>query len=241
MPSSPAGTAIVWLHGYSGTAAATRANEIDLLDVADAAGITVVWAQGSGATPAWAATDACCWLAGAPVPDDVAYLSRILDALERSGHHTIYLVGSSNGGFMVHRAALELGNRLAGVASLKGATWLDVAKHTPVAPVPLLHVHGTADTSIRPEGGTWNQALGAHPSVTTGLERWIGTNGAGAQTAGASGWVATTGDHEVSANYWPGEYRVERWDVVDGDHFVAWTPEFYARLVTWLTTHGRTP
>lgn len=241
LPSTPTGTALVWLHGYSGVAEDVRANQIGLLDAADAAGITVVWAQADGLTPAWAATDACCWISPDPPPDDIAYLGRVLDALDRAGYHTIYLVGSSNGGFMTHRAAIEIGDRLSAVASLKGATWLDEAKHTPVAPVPLLHVHGTADTSIRPEGGVWNQSMESHPSIDVAMARWVATNGAGAETAGDSGWIATTGDHEVTATYWPGTHRVERWDVEGGDHFIAWRAEFWSRLVAWLTTHGKMP
>src|SRR5260221_19774 len=94
----------------------------------------------------WNATDACCDIYSKPV-DDVAYASAIIDDVESKysvDRKRIYLLGHSNGGFMVHRLACDLSSRVAAVVSLAGMTWDDAGKCAPTDRVSVLQMHGNA-------------------------------------------------------------------------------------------------
>jgi len=88
--------------------------------------------------------------------DDVARLTALVDSWRRRpgvDPRRIYVLGFSNGGFMAHRLACRIGDRLAAVASIGGAG-LDAAERcTIAAPVGVLEVHGDGDRIVRPDGG----------------------------------------------------------------------------------------
>jgi len=114
----------------------------------------------------WNATDACCNLDRKEGIDDVAYVSQIIDdvtARYNVDPKRIYLVGHSNGAFMSHRFACEMGSRVAAIVTLAGMQWNDPAKCPGGSPVSVLHVHGDADDTILYAGGV--SEIGTYPSA----------------------------------------------------------------------------
>jgi polyhydroxybutyrate depolymerase len=120
----------------------------------------------------WNATDACCNFYGNPV-DDVAYLGAVIDDV--AAQYTvdpkrIYVIGHSNGGFMAHRLACDIGGHLAAVISLAGDTWRNPANCPAAAPVNVLQVHGDADQTISYVGN------GVYPSAAQSVGTWAQKN-----------------------------------------------------------------
>lgn len=89
-------------------------------------------------------------------PDDVAFIAELIDSLVDEGlvdRRRIYVNGMSNGAFMTHRLACELGERLAAVAAVAGTMPRVAAEEwRPPRPIPCMYFHGTADAIVRIEG-----------------------------------------------------------------------------------------
>ena len=113
---------------------------------ADQEGFVVVHPEGVGGS--WNG-GACCGQASTTRVDDVGFVRALLDDLGTRvcvDPKRVYATGMSNGGFMSHRLACDLADRIAAIAPVAGtnaATSCD-----PSRPVPVLHLHGTADTIV---------------------------------------------------------------------------------------------
>ncbi len=104
--------------------------------------------------------------AGPGLADDVAFTVELLDLVESvlcvdTGR--VYSMGLSNGGFFSAVLACELSDRIAAIATVAGITHPDDCE--PVRPVPVLHVHGTADTVVPFDGGDSSLLAGAGRAV----------------------------------------------------------------------------
>ncbi|MEZ4401231.1 MAG: PHB depolymerase family esterase [Kofleriaceae bacterium] len=169
-------------HGYSMTATSQEALT-RLPAKADAAGFVVVHANGTGAVQGWNA-GACCGTAASTGVDDVGFVDALLAELEARlcvDPDRVYATGFSNGGFLAHRLACERAEVFAAIAPVSGV--LGIPACAPSRPVPVLHVHGTADTVVPYAGSA---ALG-FASVATTIDGWVARNG------------CTTGPTEVFA------------------------------------------
>ena len=97
----------------------------------------------------------CCAYAMREKIDDVGFLRTLVDTLEREqpvDRRRVYIVGMSNGGMMAEKAAIALGDRIAGTAVFVGALFGDETR--PVAPVPMLIVNAEKDQQVPVAGGT---------------------------------------------------------------------------------------
>lgn len=154
---------VVLLHGYTDEPEETE-GYFRMHEVADREGFLLALPGGTrdrGGNRFWSATDSCCDFGGTGV-DDVAYLTAVLDDAEARYHvdlDRVYLVGHSNGAFMALRLACELAPRIAAVVAHAGSTWVDPTRCKPAAPVSVLAIHGDADTIVRYEGGTLDDAM----------------------------------------------------------------------------------
>lgn len=112
--------------------------------------------------------------------DDVAFIAALIDwALNEPSfvidEDRVYVAGASNGGMMSYRAALELGDRIAGIAAFiaNNPINLDPSCDAAVndvnpAPVSVFICNGTADLLMPFNGGT--VALGDGGEVSSSLE-----------------------------------------------------------------------
>ena len=158
--------AIIFLHGWSGTAEAEMRNTA-WARLAERLGVAFVAPQGEGGT--WS-------YPGAPrqLRDEFAFFRALAadlkDRFGISGEKTV-LTGFSMGGSMTWNIACREGELFAGYVAVAGAFWDPVPEACP-SPVPMLvHVHGTADKTVPLEG----RAIGEHwrqSDVAKSLALW---------------------------------------------------------------------
>lgn len=154
---------VIVLHGAFSTARQTE-QETGFSLLADAENFIVAYPEGIGLfgfLQHWNAGH-CCGRAAAVGVDDVGFIAKVIDqAAERLNvdRQRVYLVGMSNGGMLAYRFAAERTDSLAGVAVVAGAMG-SVSGTQPLwqlpqprGRLPLLIVHGTADTVIPWTGG----------------------------------------------------------------------------------------
>lgn len=161
---------VLMFHGYTESGAdAERYTHFNT--VSDARGYIMVYPD--GVDESWNAV-ACCGTARSENIDDVGLIRSILDDLEATycvDKKRIFAAGFSNGGFLVHRLACELSDRIAafGVHSGEdGTTTCLPRRHVPIA-----QIHGNADTVVPMIG---NFALGFRSTDET-MNAWAMRNG----------------------------------------------------------------
>lgn len=163
---------VLSFHGFT-----SNAKQQDLLAAmspkADQAGFIAVHAEGLGGSQSWNA-GACCGEAASSGVDDVAFVRSILDEVESKlcvDTKRVFATGMSNGGFLSHRLACEMSNRIAAIAPVAGV--LGVASCTPVRPMSVFQFHGTLDGLVPYLG---NPGLG-YPSVSQTMNGWATRSG----------------------------------------------------------------
>ncbi len=130
---------------------------------ADAEGFIVVYPQGL-TTAAIPYTHFNAWmLASPPEPNDLAFVTATLDALEAQlciDQDRVFSTGMSNGGMMSVRLACSLSGRIAAIAPVTGSYYPPMALNlnpsevcSDTAPVPFIGFHGTADATVPFNGG----------------------------------------------------------------------------------------
>ena len=163
-----------FLHGWTDNI--TRLdNEFHFQQIANAFGWTIVVPQaldeGSGTM----------WNAGlyASNTDDSGFLMALLDSLAEPYQlnlDSVFFTGFSMGGFMTHRMAIEHGDRITACAPVSGLITNSMSLQTPVAPVRMLHIHGTADPVVGYSGTSqYFGTLGL--GVDAILDYWKNANG----------------------------------------------------------------
>ena len=189
----------------------------------------------------WNATDACCDFFRSGV-DDVAYIAAVIDDMQRRYNvdkKRIFVVGHSNGGFLAHRLACELSDRLAGIVSLAGMPWKDTSKCLPTEAVPILHVHGNLDAVIFYGGHP------SYPSAREAVELWANRNRCtGRLTYGGTRLdldVALLGAETKVERYadCPARGPVELWTIEGGGHVPLWSSFWPGAIYDFLMAHPR--
>jgi len=139
--------AIVFMHGYRGTAAGVMRNE-GLREVARELGVALVAPKSGGED----------WLIrNAPrkgFGDDsreLVFFDALLDDLAARfpvDPGRILATGFSAGGMMTWTLACHRGERFAAFMPIAGTFWAPIPRTCPGAPVEVLHIHGTQDTVV---------------------------------------------------------------------------------------------
>jgi polyhydroxybutyrate depolymerase len=161
---------VIYLHAYGRTAQ----QGMDYSQLHVAAETSGYIAAYPSAAPNWNSGISDNPYFSTPDHDDVGFIDVLIDTLR--GRYSIdnsrvYACGFSNGGFMAYRLACELGHRIAAVASVGGVHSNTIAAGcNPVRTVPVLHIHGTGDFVVPPDGNEhW-------PSVDQTLDYWTTRN-----------------------------------------------------------------
>jgi len=179
---------LLMLHGPNVTTA--EAESIGGADeLARDPGAVLVWAEAY--QDGWNA-GTCCKPATTDAIDDIAFIGALVNHIEADysvDPNRVFIGGDGIGGAMAYRAACELSDRFAAVAVVSGPLLADC---TPANPIPVLHIHGTADT-LFPYGGGGTACDGPCPSVAQTMERWRRADGCtGELTTTTEGIVDTT-------------------------------------------------
>jgi polyhydroxybutyrate depolymerase len=151
---------VIALHGSNGSGAMFRSRSL-LSEKADRAGFAVAYpyallSPGAGITE-W--NEFFNNSFGANAPDDVGFLRALIMALQAQLHpdpRRIYVTGLSNGGFMAHRAGIQLSDLVAAIAVAEGTVVSPGSiQNVPPAlePVSVLMFHGDADATVLYCGG----------------------------------------------------------------------------------------
>jgi polyhydroxybutyrate depolymerase len=131
----------------------------------------------------------CCGKARKDDIDDVGFIEAVIDEVAAGlevDRERVYLVGHSNGGMLAYRIAAEKPDLVAAVAPVaatiggkpsgKEPEWVIPE---PLAPVPMIVVHGDADENVPYDGGTGGQTKGKMISIPVrrSIEFWVRANG----------------------------------------------------------------
>jgi polyhydroxybutyrate depolymerase len=145
---------VIFLHGGGGTGELfARVSKMDT--VADEGGFVVVYPDGNGRLGdkllTWNAGDCCAYAKDQNI-DDVAFVESLIDDVtQRFKTGDVFVTGFSNGAMMTYRLGCELADRIAAIAVVSGAMNLDTC--APSRQLPVLIMHGTADTAVPYDGG----------------------------------------------------------------------------------------
>ena len=148
---------------------------------ADQAGFIVVYPEGSGRLKRMLTFNAgnCCGQAATNNIDDVAFVRRVLDDLERIANIDrcrVFATGMSNGAMMAYRLASEMSDRIAAIAPVSGA--MGTKDCRPGRAVSVMHFHGDADEFTPFAGGKGRGPSGTYfYSVDHSINAWVDANG----------------------------------------------------------------
>lgn len=122
------------------------------------------------------------WNAGltASTTNDHGFLMALLDSLAVQypvNQDSVFFTGFSMGGFMSHCMAIRHGDRINAAAPVSGLITTPYANMTPVAPVRLLHIHGTTDPVVGYDGGSQYFGYQLGLSVENIINYWKNANG----------------------------------------------------------------
>lgn len=223
----------ILLHGYGASSLLQRAY-LNVPPLVNDLGFIFVTPDGlvdQRGSQFWNAFPECCDRFGTEV-DDVAYLTSLIDEAEQRyavDRDRIYFFGHSNGGFMSYRMACELGDRVAGIASLAGSMTSDAALCLDTGAVHVLQIHGTEDDAVLYSV--------AEPSA----EFWAERNGCGESSALPNRDLVIGDDDETEVLAWdcPDEAQVELWTIVDDGHLPSINQDFSRQMLTWLFDRPR--
>ena len=112
--------------------------------------------------------------------DDSGFLMALLDSLAVQypvNQDSVFFTGFSMGGFMSHRMAIEHGDRINAAAPVSGLITYAMANQTAVAPVRMLHIHGTSDPVVGYDGNSQYFGGNLGLSVDAILNYWRNANG----------------------------------------------------------------
>ena len=117
---------------------------------ADAEGFIVIYPESSTSPTSWNSGGGCCDPASAQGVDDRGFIRELLDHAEAKlcvDPARVFATGLSNGGYLANTLACDLDERLAAIGAVAGLLQLDTCAAT--HPMPVMLVHGTADTLVR--------------------------------------------------------------------------------------------
>jgi polyhydroxybutyrate depolymerase len=240
---------LVFLHGLGGSGAEALADP-GIRGIAERGRMVLVAPDGNldrAGRRFWNAGRACCNLDGKAV-DDLGRLETLIDGWRQRPEidpARVYLLGFSNGGFMAHRLACWMDDRLAAVVSVGGAGRAREEACAAVSSIAVAEVHGDADPIVRYRGGRVfdNRELDPHPSAPQTIHDWADRLGC---LPGAKPKITTLDldprlpGAETTIESYAGcpHGSAELWTVHGGGHRLA-TPELYAQIGIFLQTHPK--
>ncbi|MFH2131584.1 MAG: PHB depolymerase family esterase [bacterium] len=182
---------VVMLHGGGGTGKAA-AFETGWSSKADAAGFLAVFPEAMPPDPKRPSrfrSNPQLWndgsdrfYPGQTAPDDVGFLNAMLDDLISRfavDRNRIFVTGFSNGASMSFLIGVKQSRRIAAIAPVAGALWLETVQLE--RPVPMLYITGLADPLNLIEGGVPRLATGGSdtvrakpkPPVRESIQKWV--------------------------------------------------------------------
>jgi len=236
------------LHGF-GVSSGLLVAKAGLNQVADQKRFAYLAPEGtrdSLGRPFWNAGKSCCDLDHRAI-DDVKRLRELLDenlANASIDPQRVFVIGYSNGGFMAQRLACDVGNRIAGVVSVAGASPSSDVPCTQASALSVLVIHGDADPIVHYGGGTVfdRTDVEPHASAPDTAKYW-------AQHLSCAGVLQNVStidlepyvpERETSVQrYDDCRGAVELWTVKGGGHYVALQPPALDAIWGFIQAHPK--
>ncbi len=177
---------VIGLHGYGGNATDLESAS-GFSRKADEAGFLALYPQALGSRPAWSISP------GDGTYGDTGLLRALVEQLgasPRLDRRRVYVTGFSMGGALASRAACELSDIVAAIAPVSGS-YQNFRVCAPQRPVPIMAIHGGADTTAPLAG----QPDYGWPPVHDWLAWWVVANSCDvtpARTSPAAGVTVET-------------------------------------------------
>lgn len=184
---------VFYFHGGGGSKRAAYRDGVDTY--ADKFGFILVVPSGtgpfkdklftwnSGRWSGWISEGECCGHAGKNNIDDVGFISKVIDEVRGNfsvDENRVYAMGISNGAMMSYRLACELPDKIAAVAAVAPPAVPGICSSS-VKPVPIIHIHGTADPCSLYNGGECDSCAGSKgfvaQSASEMISFWLKKNG----------------------------------------------------------------
>jgi polyhydroxybutyrate depolymerase len=233
------------LHGY-----ASSGNQLEkylnLTAVAQARGVLYVHPDGTAdksGNQFWNATPECCGYAKMKVNDD-QYLMDVIDGVSRKYNvdpGRIFIIGHSNGGFMVNHMACAHADRIAAVVNLAGGTYANPSTCQPSAPISILQIWGTSDETYK-----GNHMLGrVIPGAVKTIATWARLDRCAKKLIKSADKLdldRKLKGSESSVSVYPAceaGTTVESWTIVGGKHVPAISKTFTSDVVDFLLAHPK--
>jgi polyhydroxybutyrate depolymerase len=237
---------VVLLHGY-GSSGKNHDTYFGLSAIARRRGVLLAIPDGTRDHKGllyWNATEACCDFDGVPL-DDVAYLDAVVRDVEskrRVDPARVYAIGHSNGAFMAHVWACEMGSPLAAIVALAGVPWSD-ASRCKNRGVSVLQVHGDADRVIAFDGGRSFGNGQPYPSAKAAVDAWASRDGCDPKTRSLSPMDldrAVAGEETTRVAYrCPAGTDVELWRMAGSGHVPRLDARFTEAALDFLLRHHK--
>ncbi len=178
---------VVMLHGGLGSGA--HAEKTYHWDTEAARGHFVV-AYPDGLYGAWNTGGGCCGAPGSMNVNDVGFITAMVSAIEHGvpiNPNRVYATGISNGGIMAYTLACH--TTIFAAIGPDAAT--ELGRCPSPAPISVIHIHGTADTTIPYNGGGGDGAARG-PAVPALNATWRGIDHCAAPVISTAGVVNTS-------------------------------------------------
>lgn len=219
---------IVFLHGLGGSGGELSSG-LHLMEFSQGLGFAFLAPDGmldNSQRRFWNATQSCCNFDHLQVDHIELLRGWINDALKspKIDPTRVYLVGYSNGGFLAHRAACELGSRLRGIFSIGGAGINQPRSCHPDQAPNIVEIHSDDDAIVSFEGGYLfaDRSRPKHPSAEATVKAWR-------KLSGCSEPAVATRDLDLDpripgaeTQVWSGQgctgNSVELWRIRGGNH-----------------------
>jgi polyhydroxybutyrate depolymerase len=111
--------------------------------------------------------------------DDVDFVRTLIEELQQRYNvdpDRVYATGMSMGGMLAYRLACSMSETLAAIGVVAGVMLTENCR--PTRPVPVIHIHGTADQRVPLAGGRGRRTpvYNSWPPVQRGIRRWCEIN-----------------------------------------------------------------
>ena len=151
---------VISLHGMNQDAAYQR-DQTQWNACADTAKMVVVYPNGNN--KAWDISGT----------SDLRFIETLIDTMYERHHidrNRVYLTGFSMGSMMTYHAMANLSHKIAAFGPVSGVP-VDGRNPSGPYPVPIIHVHGTADNVVYYNGDA-NHVAGGYPSIPEYVKKW---------------------------------------------------------------------
>ena len=232
---------LILLHSAS-TSGAHQENYMHLGPVAKKNGIIYIAPDGMTNPEGkrfWNASKSCCNRYKEEV-DDVAYINSLIDEINKKtpvDPKRIYFIGHSNGAFMSFTFACKT-DKVAAIVAIAGA--MDAEPDcAPSTPVSLLNIHGTADKTIKIDGGVMNN--NSYTSAKSTLTRIALVNKCSSPEIAKKDFEPTIKGAETTVfNYsCESHTHLQYWKIANGSHSPKLPSDFAEQVISFLLKQSK--